>query len=74
MSFTFNPLTGKFDYYKPTANPGYILDAPSDGTLYGRKNASWVASSVGSVLDAQQYNKNATDGLLLCSQYDPSAT
>lgn len=36
------------NYYPLTSNPsGFISDAPSDGTIYGRKDGSWVTASAG---------------------------
>jgi len=39
--YRFNPYTGKLDYYETG-----MEDAPSDNSLYARKNAGWEAVSV----------------------------
>ena len=36
-------------YYPLSTNPaGYLTDAPSDGSTYGRKNGAWAAAGGGS--------------------------
>jgi len=38
-------------FYPLNSNPaGYLTDAPSDGTIYGRQNGSWVTAGGGSYL------------------------
>ena len=41
---TFPDATTQTTAGYPNSNPnGYIADAPSDGTIYGRQNGAWVA-------------------------------
>lgn len=47
----FNPATGQYAQLPISLLGGGISDAPSDGTIYGRKNAAWVATG-GGIADA----------------------
>jgi hypothetical protein len=47
--------------FYPLSNPsGFIADAPSDGTTYGRNNGSWVAAGGGSPFDGGAVNNPIT--------------
>jgi hypothetical protein len=44
------------EWFAPGTGGGGLIDAPSDGNLYGRMNATWtVALSTNSIIDAGTY-------------------
>jgi hypothetical protein len=59
MAFTFNPFTGKLDYYQPAAAAG----AAQFGGIYKVANGETLTIDVGRVL--YEYHLCTVDGILI---------